>query len=99
MTDGPLIEWARRFQTTHPGTPRQLRERLEATLVPMIRSAIGKGLGQPSLVHWVREQLPPPSPGAPEDVAGLAGPLARRLCERLLTHLTPAGDRETVCGA
>jgi hypothetical protein len=90
----PLVELARRFQTSCSGDPRRLREQLRATLEPMIRCALRTGLGQPPLVRWVQNQLPLLDRGG-EDVAA---PLAQALSERLMARLDPLPGRETVLG-
>lgn len=95
----PLVEWARRMQTTCPGNQQRLREKMEATLVPMIRCALRTGTGQPPLVNWVQHQLP--LLGSDEDrgdPSRLATPLARVLCDRLLARLDPRPGRDTVVG-
>jgi hypothetical protein len=96
----PLVEWARRMQTTCPGNQQVLRQKLEATLVPMIRCALRTGSGQPPLVHWVQHQLPLLGGNDEErgDPSRLAGPLARVLCDRLLARLDPMPGRDTVTG-
>jgi len=93
-----LVEWVKRFQGNGPSDPQHLREKLEATLVPMIRCALKTGLGQPTLVRWVRDQLPLMNPDQQTDPARVAGPLACRLAERLMARLDPLPQRETVRG-
>ena|SRR5688572_8352970 len=95
----PLVEWARRFQTSCAGSPQHLREKMEALLVPMIRCALRTGLGQPPLVRWVHDQLPLMPAGEQADPVRLAAPLARRLCDRLMDRLDPLPQRETVLSA
>jgi hypothetical protein len=92
-----LAEWARRFQGG-TGGPQQLREKLERTLAPMIHCAIKTGLGQPTLLRWVRDELPLLADEQRRDPARLAGPLASRLAERLMARLDPLHQRETVPG-
>lgn len=95
----PLVEWARRVQTTCSG-PQHLREKLQATLEPMIRCALRSGLGQPPLVRWVQHRLPNfhKDSGDRSDLSRLAGPLARELCDCLLARLDPLSGRDTVVG-
>src|SRR4051794_26970852 len=93
-----LTEWAKRFQGSGPSDPQHLRAKLEATLVPMIHCALKTGLGQPTLVRWVREQLPLMTPDQQRDPARVAGPLAGQLAERLMARLDPMPQRETVLG-
>jgi len=93
-----LAEWARRFRGDGLSDPQHLREKLEATLAPMIRCALKTGLGQPTLVRWVRDQLPLMSPAQQGAPARVAGPLACRLAERLMARLDPLPYRETVPG-
>lgn len=93
-----LVEWARRFQGSGPSDSQHLRQKLEATLVPMIHCALKTGLGQPTLVRWVRDQLPLMSPDQQRDPVRVAGPLACQLAERLMARLDPLPQRETVLG-
>src|SRR5262245_6103883 len=95
----PLVEWAKQVQTTCPGSPQRLREKLEATLTPMIRCALRTGLGQPPLVDWIHQQLPLYGSGKEAgDSSRLAAPLARVLSDRLIARLDPIHGRETVVG-
>lgn len=95
----PLVEWARKFQTQCAGNTQAMREKMEATLVPMIRCALRAGVGQPPLVRWVREQQERFTSTADRaDPTRLALPLARELCGRLLDRLDPLPGRETVVG-
>src|SRR5262245_27442023 len=92
----PLVEWARRFQTTcQESSQQRLREKLEATLLPMIRCALKTGLGRPPLVRWVYKHRELVSPDEQDDPAR---PLARDLCDHLMAGLAPRPDRETVLG-
>lgn len=97
-TERPLVEWARRFQTTCHGSPQHLREKMEATLLPMIRCALKSGLGQPTLVRWVRDHAGPQHAVGANDRLRLAAPLAAELCEHLMARLVPTAERETVLG-
>jgi hypothetical protein len=93
-----LVEWAKRMQTSCSGTVH-LREKLQATLEPMIRCAIRTGQGQPPLVQWVQHQLPQsPRDHDRADLSRLATPLAQDLCDRLLARLDPLPGRDTVVG-
>ena len=74
-------------------SPHQVRERLEASLVPVVRRVLRTGTGQPQLVQWVRTTLPQVQSGLdrtrPVDPERAAPPLARLLCATLLRR--PAG--------
>jgi len=95
----PLVEWARRFQTTYQDScPQHLREKMEATLLPMIRLALKTGLGQPPLVRWVRHHQAQLADDEQNDPVRLAVPLARELSEHLMARLVPLPNRETVVG-
>jgi hypothetical protein len=96
----PLLEWARRLESSSGGGPNSLRQTLEATLVPMIRCALRNGTGQLNLVRWVQNQLPllDPTAGPNPDPARYAGAMARVLCERLMERLEPPSGCETVVG-
>jgi hypothetical protein len=91
--DDPLHSLALRLGVGNPDNPRNLRETLEASLVPMIRCAMRSGAGLPPLVQWVRRHQP-----AVADLRA-APAMARQLCSRLLEHLQPRHTAETVVGA
>jgi hypothetical protein len=68
---------------------RDLRQKLEACLVPMIRCALRSGLGQPELVRWVQSQRQENRAGA-DLTGGLdhdARCMARLLSSSLLQQL------------
>jgi hypothetical protein len=62
------------------------REKLEASLVPLIRRVIRSGRGVTTLVQWVQRHLPGPGadPGGHSDPAWAAPSMARLLCDKLL---------------
>jgi hypothetical protein len=75
-------------------TKQQLRERVESSLVPLIRNVLQRGVGAPVLVQWVHKTLP--DLGETERTAPA---MARRLCASLVRQATlPRTDpaRETV---
>jgi hypothetical protein len=95
----PLLEWARRFQTTcRECSWQNLREKMEATLLPMVRCALKTGLGQPPLVRWVTYHKALLTADQQNDPAHLARSLARELSEHLMARLAPLPQRETVLG-
>lgn len=63
---------------------QRLQEEVEASLVPLIRCAMRRGVGVPGLVQWVRTTLP--GLGERERTAPA---LARRLCANLLRQYEP----------
>jgi hypothetical protein len=77
-----------------------LREGLEATLLPMVRCAIRTGLGQPVVVNWVKHQLGSGRTDRPlhPDQLVEAVPLARKLSEIMLPFIDPVSGRETIVG-
>ncbi len=78
--------------------PERLRDRLEASLVPIIRCAIRTGTGLGPLVQWVRRQLPAEAGGA--DPTRAAPEMARRLSSAILRQLqVRRAGAETVVGA
>src|SRR5690349_4355693 len=95
--DRPLAAWIRELQRVCSGGPPGIRERMKASLRPLIRCALRSGVGQPPLVDWVRRQvaLLEPDPGAePRDL----GSLSRLLCERLMAWIEQVPGAETVAG-
>jgi hypothetical protein len=61
---------------------------VEASLVPLIRCAMHRGVGLPGLVQWVRTTLP----GLSERERTAPG-LARQLCANLLRQYEPNAHR------
>jgi hypothetical protein len=87
-------------------SPIRIRERLEASLIPLVRRVLRTGAGMPQLVQWVLQTLPRVQGCEdrtwPMDLERAAGPLARLLCTKLLhkQHARPGvGMLETVVGA
>jgi hypothetical protein len=79
---------------------RDLRQHLEAALVPMIRCALRSGLGQPELVRWVQRHRPANELGRLDREARC---MARMLSGSLLEQLeqpqpTSRWAAETVAG-
>jgi hypothetical protein len=74
----------------------EVRARLEAALVPMVRVALRTGRGVPAVVGWVRREA---TGATPSEADWRAGPLARRMCSVVLDRLRPIAlhARETVC--
>jgi hypothetical protein len=103
FTDDALRMLARRIYG-EDGVDNTSRERLEATLVPMIRCIMRTGRGAPALVQWVRRNLPAITPASMSSQEGdaecVAPHMARLLCSRLLQEVqvesVPAGACETV---
>jgi hypothetical protein len=91
--DNTLLDLARKMRHIARNDSRPFREVLEASLLPLIRCALRSGLGNPSLVRWVRRQAP-----GQTDPARAAPPLARILCDRLMERIDPLPARETVVG-
>ena len=86
-------------------SPLRIRERLEASLIPLVRRVLRTGAGMPQLVQWVQQTLPRVQGGdnwtRPVDPERAAAPLARLLCTKLLhkQHARPSvGMLETVVG-
>jgi hypothetical protein len=69
---------ADRGPETSEADRRRVREKVESSLVPLVRCAIERGVGAPGLVHWVRRTLP--GLGEAERTAPA---IARRLCATL----------------
>jgi hypothetical protein len=90
-----LAALANHMRRNLSGPPGRWQEALEASLLPLIRCALRKGIGHPSVVHWVRRQAEG-NPTASADPARAAVPMARALCERLMQRLDPLSGRETV---
>jgi hypothetical protein len=86
--------------SSNPDCPYQV---LEASLTPLVRSALRRGLGQPALVRWVRSQVPAAPfsvPGQSAEVSRLTGELTRKLAGVLLAaHRPSEAACETVVGA
>jgi hypothetical protein len=86
--------------------PHCVREKLEASLIPMVRRALRSGAGLPQLVQWVQTTLPQLQSDQdrtrPVDPDRAAPPLARLLCAKLLDGRRPARlaalPTETVVG-
>ncbi len=84
--------------------PHQVREKLEASLVPIVRRVLRTGAGLPQLVQWVRRTLPQLEDGQDRtgslDPDRAAPPLARLLCATLLRRppARPALAIDTVVG-
>jgi hypothetical protein len=98
-------DWADQIDRGADVSTRQLEQRLEAALAPMVRTALTRGVGLPQLVRWVKNALPRVAPeGAadrPVDPNQAAAPLARLLCAALLrprSDARPPSARETVVG-
>jgi hypothetical protein len=85
-----LAEWKR--AADWPASQR-LQEEVEASLVPLIRCAMHRGVGLPGLVQWVRTTLP----GLSERERS-APALARRLCANLLRQYEPDPHRSVSFG-
>jgi hypothetical protein len=79
---------AERKRVADGPTCRRLQEEVEASLVPLIRCAMHRGVGVPGLVQWVRTTLP--GLGERERTAAA---LARRLCANLLRQYEPSPRR------
>jgi hypothetical protein len=75
-----------------PATQR-LQEEVEASLVPLIRCAMHRGVGIPGLVQWVRTTLPGLS-----ERERTAPALARRLCTNLLQQYESTPHRSVSSG-
>ena len=86
---------ADRGPATDEADRRRLREKVESSLVPLIRCVLQSGIGSPGLVQWVRRTLP-----ALDEAERTAPAIARRLCASLESQAVrerrPATDRETV---
>jgi hypothetical protein len=76
-------------------TGERLRAQAEASLVPLIRCVLERGVGVPALVRWVQRTLP-----TLEDRERTAPALARHLCNSLVRQIEPAraSSAETVVG-
>jgi hypothetical protein len=72
---------------------QRLEEEVEASLVPLIRCAMHRGVGLPGLVQWVRTTLPGLS-----ECERTAQALARRLCAKLLRRYEPSPHRSVSTG-
>ncbi len=96
-----LLELAHRLQAGCAGNTALFRETVEATLRPMIRCAMRRGIGQPTLVDWVRHELTLVNrdAGSRPDPVLHAARLARVLAERIVDRLDPLPGRETVLAA
>jgi hypothetical protein len=92
-----LMDLARHMRNGLAGAPERWQEKLEASLLPMVRCALRKGIGHPTLVTWVRRQAEG-NPDAAADPARAAVPMAQALCQRLMQRLDPLSGRETVVG-
>jgi hypothetical protein len=85
--------------------PNQVREKLEASLAPLVRRVLRTGAGLPHLVQWVQTTLPQVEAGGdrgrPVDPDRAAPALARLLCATLLRRppARPALALDTVIGA
>jgi hypothetical protein len=64
----------------------------------MVRCALRDGIGQPTLVHWVRDQLSliDPRGGADPDPVRYTAPIVGVLCDLLAEQIDPLSGRETV---
>jgi hypothetical protein len=80
--------------------PQRFREKLEASLVPLIRCALRTGLGAPPLVRWVYNHLPTARSGdvLRNDPDATAPIMARQLSAALMRRLRPRHALETVVG-
>jgi hypothetical protein len=96
LNDG-LMNLARHMQRTLPPEPEAWQEALEESLLPMVRCALRKGIGLPTLVRWVRHEVEA-NPDAAADPARAAVPMARELSQALLERINPLSGRETVVG-
>ncbi len=72
---------------------QRLQEEVEASLVPLIRYAMHRGVGLPGLVQWVRTTLP-----GLDERERTAPALARRLCANLLRQYEPSPRRSVSSG-
>ena len=82
--------------STNDSDRQQLRDKVESSLVPLIRTVLTRGVGAPVLVQWVKKTLP--NLGETERTAPA---MARRLCASLVRQISytrPAAARETVRG-
>jgi hypothetical protein len=95
LHDNALLELARQIRPGLPHHPDRFREALEDTLVPIIRCALRTGTGNPVVVRWVRERMPPASLVA-ADLSRTARVMGRALCDQMLQRLDPLPCRETV---
>jgi hypothetical protein len=97
FSDDSLRILAERLGWSWAEGPERLRDRLESSLVPLIRCAIRTGTGLRPLVQWVRGQLPPAGAG---DATRAAPEMARRLSSAILHQLQRRrAGAETVVGA
>lgn len=98
FSDDALRILAERLGWSWGEGPERLRDRLESSLVPLIRCAIRTGTGLRPLVQWVRGQLPPPA--GEGDATRAAPEMARRLSSAILHQLQRRrAGAETVVGA
>lgn|SRR5579859_1861177 len=104
-TDDELQLLARRIYGAYGEDVRD-RATVEADLVPMIRCAMRTGRGQPSIVAWVKRNLPALAPsstdGQPVDPDWAAPRMARLMCAQMLRTVQAEQDRastrETIVG-
>src|SRR5262245_13803561 len=91
-----LVNLVERLGGGDDGARPEMRARLEAALVPMVRQALRSGNGVPAVVRWVRGEV---AAGGPTDPDLGARPLAKRLCAAVLDRLQPIPlhARETLC--
>jgi hypothetical protein len=86
---------ANRGPTTDESSRQQLREKVESSLVPLIRCVLQRGIGSPGLVQWVKRTLP-----VLGEAERTAPAMARRLCASLERQAAGTGRtspaRETV---
>src|SRR5258708_16872282 len=97
-SDQALGEWVERVRKSCPPGTQHLRDKLEASLKLMIRCALRSGVGEPTFVRWVQQQLRLLGPEAachPDRFSHVA-PLARVLSERLLARVDPLPGPETL---
>lgn len=92
--DPCLLDLARRVSQEAPLSSTRGREVLESAIRPIVRVAM-RGVGRPTVVHWVRDRT---NADRPADPASWANALSSELCDRLLARLDPLPGRETVVG-
>lgn len=93
-----LTVLATRVRQGDASARQSLRQELEERLVPLIRCALRRGTGLPSLVDWVRGRMADLADSAePLDPRQAAPRFARLLCAGLVRDL-PRSSQETVLG-
>src|SRR5437870_3781206 len=97
-TSPVVVELARRLRSHGGHGPHALRKGLEVIMLPMVRCALRDGVGQPTLVNWVRNQLSllDPRGGGDPDPVRYTVPIFNVLCDQLIEQIDPLSGRETV---